>query len=80
MRGPGSQGWAVLRAREISHAEQLEREDLDDRRYDEARRYQFELLRAEGEELRRRHQEIVQSASWRLTAPLRRAKALLRRR
>ena len=72
----GSQGWAVLRAREVELTpEQLEREDPDDRRYYEARRYQFELLRAEGEELRRRHQELVQSASWRLTAPLRRAKA-----
>jgi ubiquinone/menaquinone biosynthesis C-methylase UbiE len=77
----GSQGWAVLRAREVELTpEQLEREDPDDRRYYEARCYQFELLRAEGEELRRRHQELVQSASWRLTAPLRRAKALLRRR
>jgi ubiquinone/menaquinone biosynthesis C-methylase UbiE len=76
-----SQGWAVLRAREVELTpEQLEREDPDDRRYYEARRYQFELLRAEGEVLRRRHQELVQSASWRLTSPLRRAKALLRRR
>ena len=76
-----SQGWAVLRAREVELTpEQLEREDPDDRRYYEARRYQLELLRAEGEVLRRRHQELVQSASWRLTAPLRRAKALLRRR
>jgi SAM-dependent methyltransferase len=76
-----SQGSAVLRAREVELTpEQLEREDPDDRRYYEARRYQFELLRAEGEVLRRRHQELVQSASWRLTAPLRRAKALLRRR
>jgi ubiquinone/menaquinone biosynthesis C-methylase UbiE len=80
-----SVGWAVLRAREVELTpEQLEREDPDDRRYYEARRYQFKLLRAEGEELRRRHQELhqelVQSASWRLTAPLRRAKALLRRR
>ena len=83
--GALSQGWAVLRAREVELTpEQLEREDPDDRRYYEARRYQFELLRAEGEELRRRarrrDEELVQSASWRLTAPLRRAKALLRRR
>jgi ubiquinone/menaquinone biosynthesis C-methylase UbiE len=76
-----AQGWALLRAREGELTpEQLEREDPDDRRYYEARRYQFELLRAEGEELRRGHEEVVQSASWRLTAPLRRAKALLRRR
>ena len=80
-----SQGWAVLRGREVELTpEQLEREDPDDRRYYEARRYQFELLRAEGEELRRRarqrDEELVQSASWRLTAPLRRAKAILRRR
>ena len=40
-----SQGWAVLRAREVELTpEQLEREDPDDRRYYEARRYQFELL------------------------------------
>ena len=80
-RPENSQGWAVLRAREIELTpEQLEREDPDDRRYYEARRYQFELLRAEAEELRQRHEEIAQSASWRLTSPLRRAKALLRRR
>jgi ubiquinone/menaquinone biosynthesis C-methylase UbiE len=82
--GALTQGWVLLRAREVELTpEQLEREDPDDRRYYEARRYQFELLRAEGEELRRRarrsHDELVQSASWRLTAPLRRAKALLRR-
>ena len=80
-----SQGWALLRAREVELTpEQLEREDPGDRRYYEARRHQFELLRAEGEELRRRarrrDEELVHSASWRLTAPLRRAKALLRRR
>lgn len=80
-----SQGWALLRAREVELTpEQLEREDPDDRRYYDARRYQFELLRAEGEELRRRarrrQEELEQSASWRLTAPLRRAKALLTRR
>ena len=80
-----SQGWAVLRGHEVELTpEQLEREDPDDRRYYEARRHQFELLRAEGEELRRRarqrDEELVQSASWRLTAPLRRAKAILRRR
>jgi ubiquinone/menaquinone biosynthesis C-methylase UbiE len=80
-----SHGWAVLQAREAELTpEQLEREDPDDRRYFEAHRFQFELLRAEGEELRRRarrdQEELVQSASWRLTAPLRRAKALLRRR
>jgi ubiquinone/menaquinone biosynthesis C-methylase UbiE len=83
--GALTQGWALLRAREVELTpEQLEREDPDDRRYYEARRYQFELLRAEGEELRRhagrRQEELMQSASWRLTAPLRRAKALLRRR
>jgi hypothetical protein len=83
--GALTQGWALLRAREVELTpEQLEREDPDDRRYYEARRYQFELLRAEGEELRRRarrrQEELVQSASWRLTAPLRRAKALLGRR
>jgi ubiquinone/menaquinone biosynthesis C-methylase UbiE len=78
--GEESQGWAVLRAREVELTpEQLEREDPDDLRYYEAHRYQFRLLRAEGEELRRRHKELVQSPSWRLTAPLRRAKALLRR-
>jgi ubiquinone/menaquinone biosynthesis C-methylase UbiE len=78
--GEESQGWAVLRAREVELTpEQLEREDPDDPRYYEAHRYQFRLLRAEGEELRRRHKELVQSPSWRLTAPLRRAKALLRR-
>jgi ubiquinone/menaquinone biosynthesis C-methylase UbiE len=78
--GALSQGWALLRAREVELTpEQLEREDPDDRRYYEARRYQFKLLRAEGEQLRRRHEELVQSASWRLTAPLRRAKALFRR-
>jgi len=73
-----SHGWVVLRARESELTpEQLERENPDDRRYHEARRYQFELLRAEGEELRR---QLLQSASWRLTAPLRRAKAVLSRR
>jgi SAM-dependent methyltransferase len=73
-----SQGLAVLRPREVElTAEQLEREDPDDRRYFEARRYQFELLRADGDELRR---HLGQTASWRLTAPLRRAKALLSRR
>ena len=68
-----SHGWAVLRAREVELTpEQVEREDPDDRRYHEARRYQFELLRAEGEELRRRLRWLR-----RLSAPLRRAKARL---
>jgi ubiquinone/menaquinone biosynthesis C-methylase UbiE len=76
-----TQGWIVLRpkADELTAAE-LEREDPDDPRYREARRYQYELLRAEGEMLRRRQQELTESASWRITAPLRRAKRLLRRR
>ena len=73
---PPSHGYVVLRAREGELTpEQLEREDPDDRRYFEARRYQFELLRADGKKLRR---QLRQSESWRLTAPLRRMKALLR--
>jgi ubiquinone/menaquinone biosynthesis C-methylase UbiE len=74
-------GWIVLRRRAVRPTPAaLEREDPDDPRYLEARRYQYELLRAEGEMLRRRRQELTESASWRLTAPLRRAKQLLRRR
>lgn len=70
------QGWALLRPREGDLIpEQLEREHQDDRRYHEARRFQLELARAEGEELKRRHSELVESASWRLTAPFRRTKA-----
>jgi len=76
-----SHGWAVLRAREVDLTpEQLEREDPNDARDVEAHRYQVERLRAEGEELKQRHEELVQSASWRLTAPVRRAKARLSRR
>jgi ubiquinone/menaquinone biosynthesis C-methylase UbiE len=84
LRGGGDipmQGWALLRARQNELTpEQLEREDPDDPRYREAHRYQLELLRAEGEELKRRHRAVVQSASWRLTRPFRRAKARLSRR
>jgi SAM-dependent methyltransferase len=72
--------WALLRACDGElKPEQLEREDPDDRRYHAARRYQLELFRAEGEEIKRRHEEIVQSASWKLTAPFRRAKARVSR-
>jgi SAM-dependent methyltransferase len=74
-----TQGWIALRPRqgELSAAD-LEREDPADERYLEARRYQYELLRAEGEELKRRHEGLVESASWRLTSPLRRARAAAR--
>jgi SAM-dependent methyltransferase len=71
-------GLVVLRPREGElTSEQLENENPGDRRYHEARRYQYELLRADGEEVRR---HLGQTVSWRLTAPLRRAKALLNRR
>lgn len=76
-----TQGWAVLRRREVALAPaDLEREDPADDRYREARRYQLELLRAEGEELKRRHRRLAGGASRRITALLRRAKALLSRR
>lgn len=74
-----TQGWIALRPRkgEVTAAD-LEREDPADERYLEARRYQYELLRAEGEELKRRYDGVVESASWRLTSPLRRARAAAR--
>jgi ubiquinone/menaquinone biosynthesis C-methylase UbiE len=74
-------GWIALRPRraELTAAE-LEREDPDDERYRESRRFQYELLRAEGEELKARHQRLVDSTSWRITSPLRRARALFGRR
>ena len=74
-----TQGWIALRSREgdFTPAE-LEREDPDDPRYREARRFQYELLRAEGEELKQRRQNLLGTASWRLTSPLRRAKAAAR--
>jgi ubiquinone/menaquinone biosynthesis C-methylase UbiE len=76
-----NQGWALLRPREGELTpELLERENPDDRRYGEAHRFQLELLRAEGEELKRHHQGLVESASWRLTAPFRRVKTRLNRR
>jgi SAM-dependent methyltransferase len=84
LRGGGddpNQGWALLRAREGELTpEELEREDPDEPRYRKARRFQFELLRAEGKELKQRHEQLLRSASWRLTAPFRRAKARLGRR
>jgi ubiquinone/menaquinone biosynthesis C-methylase UbiE len=74
-------GWLSAHARDVELTpEDLERESADDPRYAAARRYQFELLRVEGEELRKRHEALVESASWRVTSPLRRARALLRRR
>ncbi len=75
-----TQGWALMRPRqgELTPAD-LERENPEDERYRAARRYQFELLRAEGEELKRRHEQLLNSTSWRITDPLRRAKARLRR-
>jgi ubiquinone/menaquinone biosynthesis C-methylase UbiE len=73
-----TQGWMVLRPRPVELTPpDLEREDPEDERYLQARRYQLDLLRAEGEELKRRHERLTSSASWRLTAPLRRAKGLL---
>ena len=56
-----------------------EKERPGDDRYLAARRYQYELLRAEGEDLRRDHAQLTGSLSWRLTAPLRRGKAAVRR-
>jgi ubiquinone/menaquinone biosynthesis C-methylase UbiE len=74
------QGWVLMRRREVELTPaELEREDPDDPRYGEARRFQYELLRAEGEQVKRRRRRLEGSSRSRLTAPLRRARAWLRR-
>ena len=74
-----TQGWIALRRREGEvTALDLEREDPDDPRYRESRRYQLDLLRAEGDALRRRFDAMAESASWRITSPLRRAASAAR--
>jgi SAM-dependent methyltransferase len=85
-----TQGWLVLRPRggELTPAD-LTREDPGDPRYEDMRRHQVELARAEARAIRDRYssleaefrsliaeiEKVGRSASWRLTAPLRGLKA-----
>ncbi|MGH2956570.1 MAG: class I SAM-dependent methyltransferase [Solirubrobacterales bacterium] len=73
------QGWLLLRARdvELSPAD-LERERPDDDRYLAARRYQLELLRAEGDELRSRNLARLLRGSVRIRTRLNRTRETLR--